>query len=128
VNNIFAFNTGPEQGSPTGLYLGEGVQLTEHHNLYWSRDDGEIEAEFVSGRDPSFTRAEITDGTWAAFTDQGYGDVTADPLFVSGWSDVDLHLQAGSPAVDAGCTCAADSDDAEGRPRDAAPDIGAYER
>jgi uncharacterized protein YkwD len=107
VNNIFAFNTGPEQGSPTGLYLGQGVQLTEHHNLYWSREDGEIEAEFVSGRDPSFTRAEIADGTWAAVTGQGQGDVTADPLFVSGWSEVDLHLQASSPAVNAGCTCAA---------------------
>ena len=128
VNNIFAFNTGPEQGTPTGLYLGEGVQLTEHHNLYWSRDDGEIDAEFVSGRDPSFTRAEIADGTWAAVTYQGYGDVTADPLFVSGWSEVDLHLLASSPAVDAGSADAAPSDDAEGRPRDAAPDIGAYER
>jgi len=128
VNNIFAFNTGPEQGSPTGLYLGEGVQLTEHHNLYWSREDGEIEAEFVSGRDPSFTCAEIADGTWAAVTGQGQGDVTADPLFASGWSEVDLHLQASSPAVDAGCPDAAPSDDAEGRPRDAAPDIGAYER
>ena len=128
VNNIFAFNTGPEQGSPTGLYLGEGVQLTEHHNLYWSREDGEIEAEFVSGRDPSFSRAQIADGTWAAVTGQGQGDVTADPLFVSGWSEVDLHLQASSPAVNAGCTCAAPSDDAEGHPRDTTPDIGAYER
>jgi hypothetical protein len=128
VNNIFAFNTGPQQGSPTGLYLGEGVQLTEHHNLYWSRDDGEIEAEFVSGHDPWFTRAEITDGTWAAVTNQGQGDLTADPLFASGWSEVDLHLLADSPAVDAGCPDLAPSDDAEGRPRDAAPDIGAYER
>jgi len=127
VNNIFAFNTGPGQGTPTGLYLGEGVQLTEHHNLYWSREDGEIEAEFVSGHDPWFTRAEIADGTWTAVTGQGQGSVTADPLFVSGWSGVDLHLQAGSPAVDAGSADGAPSDDAEGRPRDAAPDIGAYE-
>jgi hypothetical protein len=128
VNNIFAFNTGPEQGSPTGLYLGEGVQLTEHHNLYWSRDDGEIDAEFVSGRDPSFSRAEIADGTWAAATGQGLGDVAADPLFASGWSEVDVHLQASSLAVNAGSSDAAPSDDAEDRPRDAAPDIGAYER
>jgi hypothetical protein len=128
VNNIFAFNTGPEQGSPTGLYLGEGVQLTEHNNLYWSREDGEIDAELVSGRDPSFTRAEIADGTWAAVTGQGQADVTADPVFVSGWPDVDLHLRAGSPAVDAGSADVAPADDAEGRPRDGAPDIGAYER
>jgi len=128
VNNIFAFNTGPEQGSPTGIYLGEGVQLTDHHNLYWSRDDGEIDAEFVSGRDPSFSRAEIADGTWAAATGQGLGDVTADPLFLSGWPEVDLHLQADSLAVNAGSTDGAPSDDAAGRPRDATPDIGAYER
>ena len=128
VNNIFASNTGPELGTPTGIYLGEGVQLTEHHNLYWSRDDGEIEAEFVSGHDPWFTRAEITDGTWATVTGQGQGNVTADPLFVSDWSEVDPHLQAGSPAVDAGSVEGAPSDDAEGRPRDATPDIGAYER
>jgi hypothetical protein len=128
VNNIFALNTGPELGTPTGIYLGEGVQLTEQHNLYWSRDDGEIEAEFVSGHDPWFTRAEITDGTWATVAGQGLGDVTADPLFVSDWSEVDPHLQAGSLAVDAGSVEGAPSEDAEGRPRDATPDIGAYER
>ncbi|MGQ9572825.1 MAG: choice-of-anchor Q domain-containing protein [Dehalococcoidia bacterium] len=128
VNNIFAFNTGPAQGSPTGIYLGEGVQLTEHHNLYWSREDGEIQAEFVSGHDPWFSRADIADGTWMAVTGQGQGDVTADPLFVSGWSGVNLHLQAGSPAVNAGSVDGAPSVDAEGRPRVGTPDIGAYER
>jgi hypothetical protein len=47
---------------------------------------------------------------------------------VSGWSEVDLHLQAGSPAVDAGSAEGAPSEDAEGRPRGGVPDIGAYER
>jgi hypothetical protein len=128
ANNIFAFNTGQGVGTPTGLYFGEGVQLTEHYNLYWSREDGEIQAEFVDGHDPWFTRAEIADGTWATFGGQGQGDVTADPLFVSGWPDVDLHLQASSPAVNAGSADGAPSDDVEGHPRDAAPDIGAHER
>jgi hypothetical protein len=130
VSNIFAFNADPTEGGPTGIYLGPGVTLVrEDHNLYWSREDGEITAEFVSGRDdPDFTHAEIADGTWAASTGQGQGNITSEPLFVSGWPEVDLHLQAGSPAVNAGSVEGAPSDDIEGHPRDDHPDIGAYER
>jgi len=130
VNNIFAFNADPTDGGPTGIYLGAGVNLVrEDHNLYWSREDGEITAEFVSGRDdPDFTRAEIANGTWAASTGQGQENVAADPLFVSSWPEVDLHLQAGSPAVNAGSVEGAPSDDIEGHPHDDHPDIGAYER
>jgi len=128
VNNIFAFNADPT-GEPTGIYLGPGVSLVrEEHNLYWSRSDGEITAEFASGRDdPDFTRAEIADGTWAGYTGQGQNDVTEDPLFVSGWPEVDLHLQEPSPAVNAGSAEGGPADDAEGRSRDAVPDIGAFE-
>jgi hypothetical protein len=128
VNNIFAYNGGPELGEPTALYLGEGVELVEHHNLYWSLADEEIYAEFVSGGAPEFGRTEIVDGTWTSATGQGEGDVTADPLFESGWPDVDLHLSGGSPAVDAGSADVAPSEDVEGHARDGTPDIGAYER
>jgi len=127
VNNIFAFNTGPEVGSPTGIYLGPGVTLTESHNLFWSRDDGEIQAEFVQGHDSWFTRVEITDGTWAQFTNQGQGDLTADPLFLEVWPDFDTHLETGSPATNAGISSGAPLDDLEGCQRDAQPNIGAYE-
>jgi len=129
VNNIFALNTGPAVGGPTGIYLGAGVQLIEHHNLYWSREDGEIQAEFVSGRDPWFTRDEIADGTWTAFTGQGGGDVVSDPLFTSGWPAVNLHLQEESPAIDAGAMEIAPSVDLESNPRPigSGVDIGAYE-
>jgi hypothetical protein len=111
--------------------------VREEHNLYWSRSDGEITAEFVSGReDPDFTRAEIADGTWTASTGRGQGNITSEPLFVSGWPElalsaaegVDLHLQEPSSAVNAGSAEGAPADDAGGRPRDAQPDIGAYER
>jgi hypothetical protein len=129
VNNIFAFNADPIEGGSTGIYLGPGVNLVrEEHNLYYSRADGEITAEFVSGHDPDFTRAEIADGTWTTYTGQGQNDLTTDPLFVSGWPGVDVHLQENSPAVDAGSATGAPTDDAEGRPRDAQPDLGAYER
>ena len=127
VNNIFAFNADPTDGGSTGIYLGGGVQLTEHHNLYYSRTDGEITAEFVGGRDPDFTRAEIADGTWTTYTGQGQNDVTDAPLFMSGWPGVNLHLQENSPVVDHGSIADAPADDAEGRLRDAQPDIGAYE-
>jgi hypothetical protein len=128
VNNIFAFNADPSEGGATGIYLGEGVALTEHHNLYYSREDGEITAEFVEGRDPDFTRAEIADGTWTSYSDQGQDDLTSDPRFASGWPAVDLHLQNSSPAIDAGSAPEAPSADAESRPRDAQPDLGAYEQ
>jgi hypothetical protein len=129
VNNIFAFNADPTDGGPTGIYLGPGVTLVrEAHNLYYSWADGEITAEFASGRDADFTRAEIADGTWASLTGQGRNDLATDPLFVSGWPDADLHLQAGSLAIDAGSAEGAPADDVAGHPRDAQPDLGAYER
>ncbi|HCU35144.1 MAG TPA: hypothetical protein DGT21_06675 [Armatimonadetes bacterium] len=97
---IFAFNTGPAQGTPTGIYLGPGVTLLlENGNLFHSRDDCEIQAEFLGLLDPCFTRGEITNGSWSAATGgQGVNDLTDDPLFVSPWPDVDLHLQQTSPA------------------------------
>ena len=128
VNNIFAFNTGPQVGGRSCIYLGGGVQLTEHHNLYYSREDGEITAEFVTGRDSDFTRAEIEDGTWTSHAGQGQNDLTSDPLFVAGWPGLDLHLQEDSPAVDAGSAAYAPTHDVAGNPRDGQPDLGALER
>lgn len=128
VNNIFAYNSGPDVGEAAGIYLGEGVQLAEHHNLYHSYEDAEIHAEFATGHDYDFTRAEIADGTWTSFSGQGQHDLTSPPLLVAGWPGVDLHLQGSSPAIDAGSAAEAPTDDVEGRLRDAHPDLGAYER
>jgi hypothetical protein len=129
VNNIFSSNADPLEGGSTGIYLGPGVNLVrEEHNLYYSRADGEITAEFVRGRDPDMSRAEIAGGTWAQLSGQGQNDLTSDPLFASGWPEVSLYLQATSPAKNAGSAAGAPSDDAEGRPRDAVPNIGAYEQ
>jgi len=129
-NNIFAFNCQEDMGGPTGLYLGPGVNLvSEGYNLFWSRADEEILAESAPG-EHEFPRTAITDGTWAAATGQGQGNITADPLFVAGWPEVDLRLQANSPAVDHGDATGAPHDDLIGdpRPQGAAWDIGAYER
>ena len=101
--------------------------VREANNLYYSRVDGEITADFVEGHGSYFTRAEILDGTWSAFSGQGEGDLVADPVFVSGWPQVDLRLRAASPAVDAGSAEGAPAVDLEGKPRDESPDIGAVE-
>lgn len=133
VNNIFAFNTGPQLGDPTALYLGSGVKVTEHHNLYFSKADEEITAEFL-GREIS--RQDIEGGTWADLTGQGVGSLVLDPLFLSEWPDVDLHLQAGSPAIDAGDPDTCPETDVFGDPRpldgdsdgDPSCDMGAIEQ
>ena len=54
------------------------------------------------------------------------GVISADALYVS--YPTDLHLQAGSPCVNAGTPAGAPTKDMDGAPRDAAPDIGADER
>jgi len=127
VNNIFAFNTGPEVGDATGIYLGPGVTLTESNNLFWSREDGEIQADFIQGHDVWFTRADIGDGTWADSSGQGEGDLTADPLFAAGWPEFDFRLDGGSPAIGAGLSSGAPSDDLDGCARGTPPSLGASE-
>ena len=114
VNNIFAFNTGPEVGAPTGVYLGPGVEITEHNNLYFSREDGEITSEFL---DRDITRQELADGTWADLTGQGQNNLTSDPLFASGWPDVQIDLQSSSPAIDAGDSAFCPAEDVFGNSR-----------
>jgi Divergent InlB B-repeat domain len=54
------------------------------------------------------------------------GNITGDPLFVDE-PHGDYHLSAGSPAINAGTTIGAPSDDLDGAQRDAQPDIGAFE-
>jgi hypothetical protein len=130
-NNLFAFNAYGQPDGQTGLYLAPGVVLEESNNLYYSREDGEIVAEFVA-RDEAqggvwFSRAEIADGTWAHWTGQGAGDVTNDPRFVAMLGG-DFHLQANSPAIDAGMLQGAPTDDLERHVRSGRPDLGAYER
>ncbi len=53
-------------------------------------------------------------------------NISADPLFLS--YPGDLHLQMGSPCVDAGNPIGAPLVDMDGKLRDATPDIGADER
>jgi hypothetical protein len=127
VNNIIAFNTGPQVGEPTALYLGSGVTLIEHHNLYFSKVDEEITAEFLG---MEISRQAITDGTWSDLTNQGQGDIIEDPMFLAGWPDVNLSLQPGSPAIDTGDSNSCPSEDVYGNPRPLGSgcDLGAIEQ
>ncbi|MFC1878766.1 right-handed parallel beta-helix repeat-containing protein [Chloroflexota bacterium] len=127
VNNILAFNADPLDGGSVGIFLGPGVQLTEGHNLYFSRADGEITAEYITGHDTDITRQEIADGVWASLSGGGIANLTIDPLFMAAWPDVDLHLLPNSPAIDAGDPLWAPADDIDQQPRDNLPDLGAYE-
>jgi len=103
-HNIFAFNTGPAQGEPTGIYIGPAVRLAaEHDNVFFSRADEEI-LLVRRGREEgrSISRRDIAGGLWAKLTGQGKGDLTVNPRFVSGWPQVNLHLKPGSPAAGRG--------------------------
>jgi hypothetical protein len=132
VNNIFAFNTGPQVGDPTGIYLGPGVEITEHHNLYFSSLDNEISADFLTA---DFSRDEIVAGSWSESTGQEGLNIASDPLFISGWTQVDLNLEPASPAIDAGDNASCPPEDNLGNPRlidgdgdgEANCDIGAFE-
>ncbi|OQX88650.1 hypothetical protein B6D60_01640 [candidate division KSB1 bacterium 4484_87] len=101
LNNIFAFNCSDQLGGPTGIYLGAGVSLVnEGYNCFFSRNDGEIQAEFVSG-ETWFTRQQITNGTWHSATGQGTGDFCLDPQFAD-CSNFDFRLQQASSCIDTG--------------------------
>lgn len=56
----------------------------------------------------------------------GTGNIDADPMFVDS-ANQDYHLQAFSPSWNSGTPTGAPSADIEGTPRDASPDMGAYE-
>jgi hypothetical protein len=73
--------------------------------------------------DPGTILASYSDlqGGWS-----GSGNIDANPRFVDP-SGGDYHLQAGSSCIDAGTSVGAPLYDIEGTPRDAAPDMGAYE-
>jgi len=59
----------------------------------------------------------------------GEGNIYGEPLFVRpAWGEEgDYHLRDGSPAIDAGTATGAPAGDLDSHPRDARPDIGAYE-
>ncbi|NQV12776.1 MAG: right-handed parallel beta-helix repeat-containing protein [Parcubacteria group bacterium] len=130
LNNIFAFNAEAMSEGATGLYLGENVNLVdESNNIYYSRSDCEIEANFTGQADACFSREQIASDTWTEASGQGAQNKVVDPKFMAGWPEVDLKLRTGSPAIDAGTSSQPVAVDIEGNERPIAyhHDIGAYE-
>ncbi len=111
-NTIFS-SRGPE----AHIFIGRGTSLTADHNLFYFPQSAIV----LEHGDRTYTAQNITE--------LGKGSLYGDPLFVrSTWGEEgDYHLQASSLAINAGVAEGAPAEDAEKRPRDAQPDIGAYE-
>ncbi|MCR4406693.1 MAG: right-handed parallel beta-helix repeat-containing protein [Anaerolineae bacterium] len=111
-NSIFS-GRGPE----CPIYVGAASTLIADHNLF-----------HLPQNETLLTHGSNT-YTCANIASLGEGNLCGDPRFVRpAWgAEGDYHLQAGSPAIDAGAADGAPTADLENRPRDAQPDIGAYE-
>ncbi len=113
VRNCIFRCTGPD----CPVWIRDDVSLTLDHTLFWLPGSDTV---LIHGT------AEYTAGTIGS---AGPGNLAADPLLVApAWgSEGDYHLTGGSPAIDAGISTGAPSDDLDGMPRDEHPDLGAYE-
>jgi hypothetical protein len=111
-NSIFR---GTGQRSP--VFIGKATRLIAEHNLFYLPD-----TDYVLTRgDKEYTARRISA--------LGAGNKYGDPLFFApAWGkDGDYHLRPRSPAINRGLGRDSPSDDIEGKSRDTAPDIGAYE-
>jgi pSer/pThr/pTyr-binding forkhead associated (FHA) protein len=111
-NSIFR-GVGPD----SSISIGQATTLAADYNLFYLPKSDSV----LTHGDTTYTAETVGD--------LGPGNRYGDPGFVApAWGkEGDYHLQKGSPAIDAGTSEGAPSDDAEGRPRSAEIDIGAYE-
>ncbi|HAY38206.1 MAG TPA: hypothetical protein DCY53_02010 [Desulfobacteraceae bacterium] len=111
-NSIFR-GIGPE--SP--IFIGKATKITLKNNLFYIPHTNSV---LIHG-DQEYTANTINR--------LGHGNIYSDPLFIQpAWgTNGNYHLKKGSPAINAGVSKGSPSIDLEGRSRDNAPDIGAYE-
>jgi hypothetical protein len=111
-NTIFS-----ARGSESPIFIGEASRFTIDHTLFHFPQSDRL---LVYGEN-TFNCTNLSS--------IGPTNRCADPLFIRpAWGESgDYHLQADSPAINQGTSQGAPSNDLDHHPRDAAPDIGAYE-
>jgi hypothetical protein len=92
--------------------------MTVTNTILWSNTTS---ADMLGGPGTLSVSYSDIEGGWP-----GAGNISADPLFVDA-ANGDYHLQMDSPCINAGTPVGAPTHDIEGTPRDATPDMGAYE-
>jgi hypothetical protein len=112
--------------------------LFQGQKVFWSPDEDTCFAWYDDESSPPMPANPIA-VDYSLVTGVRFGNVTPCPGqhnlcdVASGLMNIDIgkfdaHLSANSPAVNAGTANGAPSNDIDGKPRDAQPDIGAYER
>jgi len=120
VNNTIAYN------SAEGIQTADACTVLVRNNIIVGNEGGIHDLDSAAAI--TIDHNDVWDNGWANYVNvsPGPGDISADPLFVNAAAG-DFHLQVGSPCIDAGTPVGAPDHDFEGIPRDAAPDMGAYE-
>jgi hypothetical protein len=120
INNTITQNTGGGVQAQQNLDGGSGNTVTNVTVLN----------SIVTGNSPDFDGVGPSQVSFSLTDASGYaganGNISGDPEFVDP-ANGDFHLQAGSPAIDAGTSNGAPPTDLECRSRVGLPDMGAYE-
>jgi predicted GH43/DUF377 family glycosyl hydrolase len=120
INNTIAFN------SAEGVQTASACTVLVRNNIIVGNEGGihDLDSEAAITIDHN----DVWDNGWANYANviTGTDDISEPPMFVDA-SNGDCHLQADSPCINAGTSTGAPNTDIEGTPRDATPDIGAYE-
>jgi hypothetical protein len=124
-NTLIGGNT----GNPCNTVLVSSVSTTFRNNIMKSGDCPSPEPISISSpNQPIIVENNNLVGasTTTPPNTQSSGNFTGDPLFMS--YPTDLRLGTGSPCINSGTPVGAPAFDIVGTPRDAMPDVGAYER